>query len=292
MKTRLFCCLAVLVAAPAAFAQKLLVVSEKGGPQVVRAITMGTSMVEKDGKLVSTSGTEYALGKAAIYGRGFVKLTNVAVKENRIEDLAKGTETIFGNDLDATISSDTPLKHCFFVWEINTDLDHLPSAIEMRDLIPGEAQKIRISVALQAHLAEGESHSKLHVFSDGLEILNSTMDPAYIAEQTRKTEEFQLKRVPDRPVGISRAVPPAVPVFPADLKAQGVGGSAKVSCTIDDHGNVVDVKVVEATHPSFGESLAAAAKQWKFEPAVKDHQYVQATAVIPYTFKVAAAEAK
>lgn len=291
MKTRLLC-LVVLAALPAAFAQNILVVSEKGGPQIVRAINMGTSMVEKEGKLVSTSGTEYALRKAAIYGRGFVKLTNIAVKENRIEDLSKGTETIFGNDLDATVLSDAPLKRCFFVWEINTDLDHLPSVIEMRDLVPGVAQKIRISAALQSHLAEGESHSKLHVFSDGLEILNSTMDPAYIAEQTRKTDEFQLKRVADHPVSISRAMAPAVPEFPADLKAQGVAGSAKVSCTIDDHGNVVDVKVVEATHPSFGESLAAAAKQWKFEPAVKDHQYVQATAVIPYTFKLAANEAK
>lgn len=291
MKTRLLC-LAVLAALPAAFAQNVLVVSEKGGPQIVRAINMGTSMVEKDGKLVSTSGIEYALRKAAIYGRGFVKLTNVAVKENRIEDLSKGTETIFGNDLDATVLSDTPLKRCFFVWEINTDLDHLPSVIEMRDLVPGVAQKIRISAALQSHLAEGESHSKLHVFSDGLEILNSTMDPAYVAEQMRKTDEFQLKRAADRPVSISRAMAPAVPEFPADLKAQGVAGSAKVSCTIDDHGNVVDVKVLEATHPSFGESLAAAAKQWKFEPAVKDHQYVQATAVIPYTFKLAANEAK
>lgn len=291
MKTRLLW-LAVLAVTPAAFAQNFLVVSEKGGPQVVRAVTMGNAMVEKEGKLVSSSGNEFALRKAAVYGRGFVKLVNVAIKENRIEDLSKGAETIYGNDLDATISSDTPLKHCFFVWEINTDLDHLPSAIEMRDLVPGEAQKIRISAALQAHLAEGESHSKLHVFSDGFEILNSTMDPAYIAEQTKKTEEFQLKRAPDRSVTISRTMAPAVPVFPADLKAQGVAGSAKVSCTIDDHGNVVDVKVLEATHPSFGESLAAAAKQWKFEPAVKDHQYVQATAVIPYTFKLAANEAK
>jgi TonB family protein len=289
METRLLW-LALLAAVPAAFAQNVLVVAESGGPQIVRAVSMGNSLVEKDGKLVPTSGTQYALRKAAIYGRGFIKFSGVAIKENRIEDLAKGTETVFGTDLEATVLSDTPLRHCFFVWEINTDLDHIPYAFEMRDLVPGEAQPVRMSAALRAHLEEG--HYKLHVFSDGFELLNSTMDDAYIAEQTKKTDEFQLKRVPDHPVSISRALAPAVPVFPADLKAQGVAGSAKVSCTIDDHGNVVDVKVIEATHPSFGEALAAAAKQWKFEPAVKDHQYVPATAVIPYNFKLAAAEAK
>ena len=283
MKIRLIS-LVLIAVAPAAFAQNVLIVAESNGPQVVRAINLGNSEIEVNGKLENSSGTLYALRKAAIYRKGLITFSNLAVKDTRIEDLTKGTVTVFGTDIDADIMTDTPLKRCFIVLEILSGLDKGLIVNELPDLVPGDLKRIRVSARLQEHLDNGRY--ALHIFSDGPEVLNTTMDGNYIAEQAKKTDDFMLQRQPDHSVSISRAVPPAVPVYPEDLKARNVTGSAKVRCTIDAHGELVSVEVTEATDPLFGESLATAARQWKFEPAVKNHAYVPAVAIIPYNFKL------
>ncbi|HWA10030.1 MAG TPA: energy transducer TonB [Opitutaceae bacterium] len=276
--------LLLLAATPAAFAQNVLVVAEPSGPAAVHAVVMGNSMIEKEGKLVNATGNQYALRKAAVYRRGLIKVSELGLKENRFDDPTGGTLVTFGTDVDCYIVSDLPLKRCFVVLQITMDSDNGIYMSELPDLAPGEQRKIRVSARLRDHL--DDKHYALHFFSDGFEVLNSTMTPEYIAEQQKKTDEFMLKQQPDHPVSMARGVAPAVPIYPAELKAQGVTGTAKVSCTIDAHGDVVAVDVVEASNPQFGEALAAAARQWKFEPAVKDHQLVQATAMIPYTFKL------
>ncbi len=282
MNTRLLC-LALFAAVPAALAQNVLTVLEPNGPQVVRAADLGNSLIEVNGKLVASKGTQYGLRKVAAYRKGLVKFSQLAVKETRTED---NSLVLYGNDFDAYVGSDVPLKHCFLVLEITIENEHRLIMSELKDLNPGEQLKIRISSRTNEHL--DEKHYLLHVFSDGLELLNSTMSEDYIAQQAKKTDELLMKNRPDSPVRMARGTAPAVPVHPAELLAQGVAGTAKVSCSIDAQGTVTAVEVVEATHPQFGEALAAAARQWKFEPAVKDHQYVAATAVIPYSFKLPA----
>ena len=286
MNTRLLC-LALFTAVPAALAQNVLTVLESSGPQVVRAASLGNALIEVNGKLVIAGGTQFGLRKAAAYRKGLIKFSQLAVRETRTEE---NTLVTFGNDFDAYLTSDTPLKHCFIVLEITIENEKGLYMSELKDLNPGEQHKIRISARSREHL--DEKHYLLHVFSDGVELLNSTMSEDYIAQQAKKTDELLLKNRPDSPVRMARGTAPAVPVYPPGLLAQGVAGTAKVSCTIDAQGAVTAVDVVEATNPQFGESLAAAARQWKFEPAVKDHQYVAATAVIPYSFKLPAPAAK
>lgn len=285
MKIHLFC-LALLAAAPAALAQNVVTVLEGKTPQVVRAVVLGNSMIMVKDKLVTSNGTLYALRQVPAYRKGFIKFSELTVKETRLDDPTGGTIVFYGEDVDAYLQSDTPLKRCFIVLEVISDSGKGLYMSELPDLEAGAQQKIRVSARLQEHL--DDKHYTLHVFSDGQELLNSTMSADYIAEQTKKTDEFILKSRPDSPVRMARGIAPAVPVYPAKLMAQGLAGSAKVSCTIDAQGNLATVDVLEATDPLFGESLAAAARQWKFEPAVKDHQFVQAVVVVPYDFKPAA----
>ncbi|MES1166448.1 MAG: energy transducer TonB [Pseudomonadota bacterium] len=283
MKLRILCLL-LSAAVPAALAQNVLLVKLDSGPQLVRGFSFGNPLIVVDGKETSAAGaTLYSLQKAQAYRKGLIKISELRVTDVRIEDTTGGTIVLYGTDINGHATSDVPLKRCFIVLEIASGLDKGLYVSELVDLEAGRDQKIRVSSRLQERLLDG--HYTLHFFSDGLELLNTTMSPDYIAEQTKKTDELMLKRQADHPVRMAAGIAPAVPVYPAELRPQHLAGSAKVSCTINAHGEIVAVAVVDSTHPLFGESLAAAARQWKFEPALKDHQYVESTVIVPFSFK-------
>lgn len=56
-------------------------------------------------------------------------------------------------------------------------------------------------------------------------------------------------------------------VYPYEILAGGLPGRASVAFAVGPDGRVEDVSVVRATHPDFGEALAAAMESWEFEPA-------------------------
>jgi TonB family protein len=80
----------------------------------------------------------------------------------------------------------------------------------------------------------------------------------------------------------------AAPPFPAELKASGVEGSAKVKTTVDANGIVIDVELLTATHEAFGEAALATVKEWTFFPATEDGNPVPQTVNIPLQFKLSA----
>ena len=61
-----------------------------------------------------------------------------------------------------------------------------------------------------------------------------------------------------------------VPVYPYELRRDGVRGEAKSVLTIDESGHVARVEVYEATRPEFGLALTAAVEGFSFDPALKD----------------------
>jgi TonB family protein len=280
MNIRLLC-VALLITAPAAFAQSTFRVLEDDGPHVVRGFSIGLPVFEKDGKMVNGTGTRgFSLGKAAAYGKGFVTISGFTVTCTPNTD-----QTIYAGEINGHLQSEVTLKRCFFVLEIKSGLSKGLYATELDEMTAGKSVLLHLIVKLLENLPEGQY--EIHIFSDGLEMLNSRMSPDYVAEQTKKTDEL-IAKSHDHPVSMSRTVAPVLPVYPAALVAQGLTGMAKVSCTINEKGDVTDVKVVGADNPLFGEALATAARQWKFDPAVKAGQFVESTAVIPFTFKPSA----
>jgi TonB family protein len=59
------------------------------------------------------------------------------------------------------------------------------------------------------------------------------------------------------------------PVYPYALLREGKEGHAVVSYVVGPKGQVVRVEVREATAPEFGQALAAAVEQFRYEPATK-----------------------
>jgi TonB family protein len=74
---------------------------------------------------------------------------------------------------------------------------------------------------------------------------------------------------PPRPRGA------VLPVYPYALLREKADGNATVALLVDTDGKVIEVVVVQATRPEFGQALAAAANAFVFDPALRDGQPTQ-----------------
>ena len=272
--------LALLAAAPAAMAQNLLVVQEGNSTAVVRAIGANGPMIEIDGKLRNASGSTYGFRKAKAYRKGMITITNFAVTISHTDNL--GVDYGYGLDAVGHLESSVSLQRCFIVLEITSGKDKGVFYNELPDLPAGEIRELRIVARLRDQVEAGTY--QIHIFSDGLELLNSKMPASYLMQESRRTDALILQNTPDHTVALNREKAVVAPVYPAALVAQGLAGSAQVRCTINVRGEVVSAEVAQATQPLFGEAAVAAVRQWKFEPAVKDHHYVEATVIVPVNF--------
>ncbi|MFZ5495111.1 MAG: energy transducer TonB [Verrucomicrobiota bacterium] len=78
-----------------------------------------------------------------------------------------------------------------------------------------------------------------------------------------------------------RTVPP---VYPDDMRRDGVSGVVTVSILIDEKGNVQEPKVVKTTHEAFSQPALDALSKWKFKPAKQDGAAVAMRVNIPIQF--------
>lgn len=60
------------------------------------------------------------------------------------------------------------------------------------------------------------------------------------------------------------------PAYPISLFVTGKTGYAEVTFTVAQDGSTRDIKVIEADQPAFGDHLAIAVRNWRFEPARKN----------------------
>jgi protein TonB len=80
-----------------------------------------------------------------------------------------------------------------------------------------------------------------------------------------------------------RTVPP---VYPYELKRDGITGVVSVSFEVDEHGNVQDATVQKSTNSKFDQPALDAIRKWKFKPGRKDGVPVKMKVAIPLQFTV------
>ena len=104
-----------------------------------------------------------------------------------------------------------------------------------------------------------------------------------IAKPSAKVVEVFNPRDLDQQV--SRTYP-APPVYPSDLKRQGIGAKVTVLFIVDAHGEVDDVHVVESSNPAFNDAAMDAVKKSRFRPGKKGGKSVASHVAIPFEFNV------
>jgi len=85
--------------------------------------------------------------------------------------------------------------------------------------------------------------------------------------------------------GMPYPMPP--PKYPVEAARQGIAGKVMLLVTVAADGSVREVAVESATPPGvFDEASIEAARQWRFEPAMKDGKPVEDRRRVPVTFEV------
>ena len=72
------------------------------------------------------------------------------------------------------------------------------------------------------------------------------------------------------------------PNLPEELK--GVSGFARAVFDVDAAGNVVDVTIADGSHEAFNDAVLEVAKEWTFNPALRDGVATQARVTVPFMF--------
>jgi TonB family protein len=68
----------------------------------------------------------------------------------------------------------------------------------------------------------------------------------------------------------------------ADLPAGLVRARMVLTCTLDASGNLKNVRVLEAGPAGMTAKVVAALRSWKFQPAMRNNQPVEVTAILGF----------
>ena len=104
--------------------------------------------------------------------------------------------------------------------------------------------------------------------------------PFKLEKVVKKAEIFEISalNVPPKPIK------KVDPVYPPELKRQGVESEVLLVFVVLEDGSVDDVRVRRMGSPAFAQAAAEAVKQWRFEPGMKDGRPVRTRVRLPMSF--------
>jgi TonB family protein len=117
----------------------------------------------------------------------------------------------------------------------------------------------------------------IFAFNDGSGREAFTVEPSDRKSRAQTPEDLRYDVAP-KPLGTMQ------PVFPYALFHDDRNGRAKAVFIVGPTGDVLQIKIVEATTPEFGFALAAAVETFKFTPAFKDGHPTQAALKVEQEF--------
>ena len=145
----------------------------------------------------------------------------------------------------------------------------------------GDSPAIEMSDALSAGKAGGRAEKILE-----MELSLTIGEPIIIGVPTRQgNQAYFLMIMPSvggdaqDSIGFAggpRAVQTARPVYPDELRRQGIEGQVELQVGVDETGSVRGVRVIKSLHPYLDHSAVQALKLWKFEPVIQNGKAVPA----------------
>jgi TonB family protein len=163
-------------------------------------------------------------------------------------------------------------------------LANLGNALELK----GDAVKARAEYQKAVDLDANVEPAKTNL----AKIVAEEQRLAKEAEEARKAAEAkklaEAKKTPPPFVDLGQIYPSAAvrmvtPVYPQTALRAGIAGVVKVEISIDEEGNVTDVKAVEG-HQFLRMSAEDAARRSKFKPAMFDGKPIKSKGYVMYNF--------
>ena len=213
------------------------------------------------------------------YLYAFVALRNSQAKTSGLSiDGSQALNKKFHYSCD--LESPYNLENVYIVLLLNTaDAGNSIFLFEVGDLEAREIKPVNLTVPLAVELGEGSY--KIHLFSGGRELFHSRMPFGAMDAALNKVVREKIAGLTD--ANAQPLLGPA-PEYPKALRKKKIEGSALLSITIDQRGNVMDPSVAEASTPEFGAAAMDVIKQWRFLPKVVAGKPVSSKVKIPFAF--------
>ena len=78
----------------------------------------------------------------------------------------------------------------------------------------------------------------------------------------------------------------AEPVYPTEMKRQGISGEVQLQFVVDSNGDVQNVEVIKSTNREFEQPAIQAVQKWKFKAGRKGGKPVNTRMAIPIAFNL------
>jgi TonB family protein len=261
-------------------AQTVLMTANGQKMSWVRAASGSTPCIEVDGKVQPIAPQGYVLKPVSEYRP---VLVNVRNPYTRVSYGTTDTSVASNKMLvySATLETGYRLDDVFVVTTLGPPGAYSSIVLSQVDhLVPNQERQISVSMPLGATLGSGGC--QLHVFSGGLEVINSEILPNVREAALDTMVAARLKGVHAAGLRLFFGPPPE---YPASLKSANLKGQATIAIHIGKNGAVSNPVVRSATDPAFGDAALAAVQMWRFLPGIKDDQAVETQAVVPFTFE-------
>lgn len=234
-------------------------------------------LVEEHGKLVRAAGHQVALRSVLEFTPFYVSVSDVDAHSS---GMTTGSGDLLNNvfHYSAYFQSPYALKNVFTLFDLTLqEAGHSYLLWHVGDLEPYKSKRVELHLPVHGEIGSGNYYT--HVFVDGKEVFNSTMDAAYIEaslDRMVKLRTFDIQQ--------AKATPLVGPFPPTPAKFHGTSGQAVIRCTISTTGKVLDPEVKSATDPALGEAALVAARQWRFLPKIVNGNPVATKVSIPFDF--------
>jgi TonB family protein len=265
-------------------AQVGLFVEDAGKPQLVRKVEGTTLLFQRDGRWVKADRkARTALRQLAEFLPYVVTLDKVeATSHTAGIQYHDGSIGQLGVELtfSARLTSPYALENVFLLLEIEAPEGTRTVQRGIGDVVPGREYTIMVTVPTVRIL--GGRPYVIHLFSDGIELLHTQQPEGFRAAQLDRIVARRIDGVKEQ------AVRPLVgpdPLYPTALAKAGEVGEAVVRLRVTRRGAAQDVELVSATRPEFGPPALAAAREWRFLPAVKDGMPQESWVELPFRFE-------
>jgi len=264
-------------AAPLA-AQHVLYTEYEGKFLAVLRARGNQAYVKVGSQLVAAESRRFVLNKVEEFLPVFVSVRSLDVKTTYLD--MNGSQ--INNDflLHASLESPFALEDVFIVLKLDTG-----SAGKMLFLQEVGAMKARepkhISIRVPLSLSLGSGQYEFHLFSQGMEVLQSQIPPLACDEAV---DRMIAKRLPPGPDSAPQLFIGPEPEYPEELLKTNARGQAVIALRIGANGRVYNPEVKNATTPAFGMAALKAVRLWRFIPRMKGGQPVETKAEIPLDF--------
>ena len=266
------------VFAPPLAAQNLLLTEYKGKLLPVVRARYTRPYVEFEGKPVLAEGRRFALAPVPEYLPAYVAVRDIDVSTHYLN--LNGSDMNHEFWLRARLETPYSLDDVFIVFELDTESAGKSLFLyEVGDLRPRKPKYLSLQMAM--HSALGSGHYQMHLFSKGMEILHTEINPLH---REVVLDRMTLARIASVKDAAPKLFMGPEPEYPAALLKAGIKGQAVVSVRIGTNGRLYDETVKSASDTAFGQAALVAVRMWRFLPQVKNGRPVETRADVPIDF--------